>query len=292
MIKILALFGLILTFLFFIYPVIGKNMNSLVLINMTNDSELPRNFRICMQDCESIAANISASAQFSEEGLKKILSILPTTKVTLIDLREESHGFINGQAVSWHGTRGWGNRGKTFDKILMDEFQRLSNSLKQPFILAYKNKSIPCFLFPKDAYSEEELAHSLQIDYLRLPVTDHCSPSDEVVDQFVDFVKTVPEDMWIHFHCSAGRGRTTTFLAMYDMVKNAHKLSFDQIIERQANLGGIHLTSLPPDLFWKHEHAEHRADFIRDFYRYCQENFNFEEPWSSWYEKKWALLNE
>lgn len=289
MIKLLMLSSFIFAFLFFIYPTIGKNTNTLVLLNMPNEDELPRNFRICMQDQK---ASVSASGQFSELGLKKILSILPTTKVTIIDLREESHGFINGEAVSWHGPRGWGNRGKTFEKIVLDEFQRLVSSLKQPLILAYKNKTIPYVLFPKEAYSEEELATSCQVNYLRLPVTDHCRPSDEVVDQFVNFVKSAPDDEWLHFHCSAGRGRTTTFLAMYEMIKNPNKLSFEQILDRQVQLGGIHLVTLPADLFWKHEHAEQRADFIRNFYQYCQERPNFDEPWSSWYEKKWASLNE
>lgn len=298
MVKFFLFISFVFAFLLFIYPMIGKSTASLVLINMPNEYELPRNFRMTSECVKKpvrknlTELNASASAQFSAESLKKILSILPTTKVTLIDLREESHGFINGTAMCWYGTRGWSNRGKTLEKIMLDEFSKLAMTSKKSFLLAYKDKSYPQLVFPSDVYSEEALAHSLDVNYLRLPVTDHCRPCDEIVDQFVQFIKVMPEDMWLHFHCSAGKGRTTTFLAMYDIIRNAHDTPFDLIIKDQELLGGADLLAVPPDDFWKHEHAEQRAEFIRYFYQYCLENPTFDEPWSAWFEKKWAAIHE
>lgn len=299
MLKVFYITAVIFIFFFFIYPLIGKSTASFLLVNMSNQDEMPRHFRICHQElAPSINSdhlsdlNASASAQFCANSLQKILSILPTNKVTIVDLREESHGFINGDAVSWYGTRGWSNRGKTLDQIEDDQLQKLSKSGKQPFLVAYKQKTYPVLLFPRDIFTEEELAHSLNVDYLRLPVTDHCRPTDEIIDQFLEFVKTLSPDTWLHFHCSAGQGRTTTFLVMYDIVKNATKVSLENIVKRHEALGGINILSLPSDHFWKHEHAEQRAEFIRLFYEYCKDGHHLETPWSLWFEKKWNALND
>lgn len=43
--------------------------------------------------------------------------------------------------------------------------------------------------------------------------------SPENIDEFIKLYKSLPKDAWLHFHCEAGKGRTTTFLAMYDMMK-------------------------------------------------------------------------
>lgn len=40
----------------------------------------------------------------------------------------------------------------------------------------------------------------------------------------------------IHFHCKAGIGRTTTFMIMYDIIKNYQHISLNDIIKRQVVL--------------------------------------------------------
>ncbi len=46
--------------------------------------------------------NISGSKQFSEQNLPLIISNIKTSlPITVVDLRQESHGFINGLPVSW-----------------------------------------------------------------------------------------------------------------------------------------------------------------------------------------------
>lgn len=61
----------------------------------------------------------------------------------------------------------------------------------------------------------------LQLNYIRIPVQDRHGPDDDTVNAFVTFVKTLPEDVWLHFHCLAGEGRTTTFMVIYDILRNA-----------------------------------------------------------------------
>ena len=81
-------------------------------------------------------------------------------------------------------------------------------------------------------------------------------------------------------HCPAGRGRTTTFLAMYDMMRNAVNVSFDDILARQAMIGGKDLTEPFAIGDWRYEHHFERLQFLMDFYNYCLENPNFEKIFS------------
>lgn len=48
--------------------------------------------------------------------------------VFLIDLRQESHGFFNGNAVSWYGNRNWANRNKTMEAVCQDEKERIQSA--------------------------------------------------------------------------------------------------------------------------------------------------------------------
>ena len=141
-----------------------------------------------------------------------------------------------------------------------------------------------------DAYTEAELAQARGIHYIRIPSTDHLKPPAEEVDQFVELISTQflnkeKADYWIHMHCSAGRGRTTTFLAMYDMMRNAVNVSFDDILARQAMIGGKDLTEPFAIGDWRYEHHFERLQFLINFYNYCLENPNFEQSWSSWIKK-------
>src|SRR5262245_16180145 len=74
------------------------------------------------------------------------------------------------------------------------------------------------------AYPEAEMvAQRLKpmdttVQYLRIPVTDHCAPSDTAVDKLCGLRDEARKDprSWVHFHCHGGDGRTTTFLTLYD----------------------------------------------------------------------------
>ncbi len=283
-----------------------------LIINMENKKTLPRNFRmtesfIVLPDeiyeilpihselnTEGLfELHASASGQFSQKSLSKILEIVPASQLLLIDLREESHGFVNGIAVSWYGEKDWGNKDKSLDEIQSDEKERLQRALNDQYIYIYEKNALinePLLVQVTEAYSEEDLAQKMGIPYIRIPITDHLKPSSRDVDFFVELIKTrilsnPNPDLWIHLHCSAGRGRATTFIAMYDMMRNAAHVSFDDILSRQAMIGGKDL-SVPFDISdWRYYHHFERLQFLEDFYNYCIKNPNFEKSWSSWVSK-------
>jgi len=120
--------------------------------------------------------------------------------------------------------------------------------------------------------------------YVRLTVTDHARPLDHEVDRFILAVRALPENAWAHFHCEAGRGRTTTFMVLYDMLRNANRVSLDDIVRRQKILGyGYDVLQAPESRNWKAPYTADRAAFIRAFYNDARANPNGQPKlWSEW----------
>lgn len=255
-----------------------------LVLDTRNINDIPKNFRkssdlIDNKNLNLLGLNnlnISGSAQFSEFNLPLIIDKLDTALPKIvIDLRQESHGFINGLPVSFHNSKNNANMGLTREEVLSTEAKDLASIKLNTPISFYNHPNEP--IIPKKVQSEEELVKSKSLSYIRIPVTDGKIPTDDMVDYFVQRVKTQPKDTWLHFHCKAGIGRTTTFMIMYDMMKNYNKATADDIIKRQlalANFDESHIES-----FYKHE----RINFLQNFYKYCKENGDtFTVKWSNW----------
>jgi hypothetical protein len=114
-------------------------------------------------------------------------------------------------------------------------------------------------------------------------VTDHARPDDKEVDQFLGLIKKLPPQAWLYFHCYAGQGRTSTFMIMYDIVRNP-KLSLDAIIDRQVQLGSHDIRRLSGPLKErKHPEEKSRLRFINLFYEYVRAPDGYAaNPWTKW----------
>ena len=238
-----------------------------------------------------IGLRASGSAQPSERGLSWLKKRLGDDLI-IMDLRQESHGFINGAAVTWYAPNNWINFGKTHEEALLDESTRLDALAQDNRVHLYDGKAIKHGIKDsgevfeiKQVRSEQQLNKQNSIRYLRLMVPDHMRPSDEEVDRFIAFVRTLDDKDWLHFHCRAGMGRTTTFFVMYDMLRNADKASLEDIVAR-------HATATPNYDLFKHREGPRkngyldRTNFIRRFYGYAKafkrgENAN----WTEWLRK-------
>lgn len=253
------------------------------------ESVLPRSFRTL----DELA--ISGSGQFAENNLQAIKTKLSGKSVTIVDLREESHGFVNGNAVSWYGVKNWANKGKLTEIIVADENNRLAElqttgqAIVNTKVKKLKKNSSPeeiaqqqVVLSVETVMTETQLAARHGFGYYRITNTDHIRPLDSNVDVFVSFVNSLPADTWLHFHCMAGHGRTTTFMAMLDMLRNAKNTPISEIIQRQQQAGGIDLFS-ENETGSKAEYSAERAEFLRQFYEYCQQNNDgYITSWSAW----------
>lgn len=238
----------------------------------------------------------SASGQPSLAALKTLYQTIherePDAQIYLVDLRQESHGYANALPVSWYIEHNAANAGKNSVDVEADEVERLNNlrgvdTTFEPLGDADKQTLKPISIIPRFMQTERDASEKLGFVYQRFAAADMQFPAPEVVDEFITFVVSLPQNAWLHFHCQAGHGRTTTFLVMYDILKNPD-VSLEEICKRQYLLGGSNLLLEPQGDDWYSQMTRDRADKIRRFYDFVQgtraEQIGLQ--WSEWLEVK------
>ncbi|MFC7782427.1 phosphatase domain-containing protein [Legionella taurinensis] len=241
---------------------------------------------------------MSLSAEPGSQGWQQVADYIRSRagiephQVLVLDLRQENHGYLNGNAITLCDLHNWLNLGKTAEESIATETQwlaRLSSLKKIDNVLtvqqfAKKDYSTGNSIAVETLLSEKEQVTQTGFAYRRLPVTDHRAPLDKEVDTFVSLIKKLPKGMWLHVHCRGGKGRSTTLLAMYDMLNNADKASFNDIIERLASIPPYYdLTQIvrtDPDLT---PYYQERLQFLQHFYEYAEARLKgYSGPWSQW----------
>lgn len=243
------------------------------MLDSNSKTLLPSRFRIAPE------LNISGSKQFTPNQLRNIQTTINNPNLYIVDLREESHGFINDNtAISFHVPRNFIKESFTASEILEKEETNLNSIKRTDNLNIYNTKgSIIETIKPELIISEISLVKSKNINYVRLPVIDNYIPNPEIVDEFINLVKNKPSNSHLHFHCKEGEGRTTMFMSMYEMMHNNNNLSLEQILQHQQNIGGINLTN-----------NKIRAKFLQNFYDYTLQNKsnNFNVLYSDWIKNK------
>jgi protein-tyrosine phosphatase len=286
-------------------PVRPADADSPILIwDIDLKQTLPRNFRTTDNPLKSNkgdelpASNgladlhASGSGEFTADNLKFVLA-QAHGPVTVFDLRQETHIFVNGLPISWFATNDWANVGRTQSEIEADEAARVKSLKAGSKILVHPGAAIkkpgatssaPENVTVEHANIEREIVEANRAAYVRLTVTDHARPLDDEVDRFIRAIRTLPENGWAHFHCEAGRGRTTTFMVLYDMLRNATRVSLGDIARRQQLLGYDYDVLSPADPgSWKAPYTDDRIAFVRAFYDYARANpAGRPQLWSEW----------
>ncbi|MBJ7450260.1 MAG: hypothetical protein JHC93_07890 [Parachlamydiales bacterium] len=234
---------------------------------------------------------ISGSGQLTLVEIHDLKKRLGSQKeIYVVDLREESHFFLNGQPVSWFEGGNDANRGLSVQQIQFKEKElaekvKNSSEVELTKICGTKLNPVPQTSLVKveSVILESDLCMELGMNYVRLPITDRRRPSDATVDQFLKFLKTLKEGHWLHFHCKGGAGRTTSLMAMLDMLSHSNRHDLPEIVKRQHALGGRDLFELPLQDAWNYSHAVERSAFLQKFYKYCHaSNQGILKSWSEW----------
>lgn len=108
--------------------------------------QLPGNFRMSTDEFKNYPKNgvmpsrkgldklgNSASSCFSEQEFVNVLKQIPVSpsKVYVIDLRGESHGYLNGTCVSWFASpSNWGNDGRSLSMVKGIEREQLQKAFQ------------------------------------------------------------------------------------------------------------------------------------------------------------------
>ena len=230
---------------------------------------------------------MSGSAQFSEAQFSELAAQLKEQAghVYVVDCRQESHGFINGIAVSWCGENNAANHGMTAEEIEAAEEE----------LGAVTGKTVTAFTSENDLpvsgmdmlaetwNTERALVEAAGFSYLRLACPDHCWPPSGVIDAFIGFAKDLPGDAWLHFHCQAGSGRTGAFMTVYEMMQKPDT-PVEDILGHQADTGsGNLLERAKPE---KSYDQKIRCVMARAIYLYIHENrkSGYALSWTDWLE--------
>lgn len=242
--------------------------------------------------------NLSGSAQFSVSQFSAYLHYMESlgvspNQIVVVDLREEPHAFINGDAFTWYAKNAWWTQGNPVSLVLSMEKERLETlQLGQKIFLKridHKDKAGHIQAISDHEYNittlqtEEEVVVATGAHYVRIPVTDHMRPEDKDVDQFLSLVARLPLQTRLYIHCHAGRGRTSTFMIMYDILRNP-KVPLNAIIDRQVQLGSLDVRRLSNPLkSRKHPDEQFRFEFIKLFYEYVNASAGYGHvSWTKW----------
>ena len=210
--------------------------------------------------------------------LHEQLSLSIDTPLWVIDLRQESHGYLNEDAVSWHGVANAANRGKAAESVERDEQQRLAEAIGtnvQAVPMGHYDEAHIPYTFAEGVTgfaTERHIARKSGLGYVRIAATDMRWPEPQAIDDFVNFYRSLPKEHgWLYFHCEAGLGRTTTFMVLYEILEHPD-CTADEAIAHQRALGGADLSSGA------------RYEGICHFAQYVRENraTDFAQRWSDW----------
>ena len=193
---------------------------------------------------------------------------VPKPEIWILDLRTERHFFSDGnpvvlKVINDHLI----DSKKTTSEIIQEEDKLVAEVTKTTVVWDRADK--PQTIGDAAIIREKDLVERQGFHYLRLPVPEHVKPSDDCVDELVQFVRAHPND-WIHAHCYV-KERTTVALAMLDMLYNARQVSFEDILYRQRAMDGSDLTKIPDESHEFHGYAKERLELLRKFYAYCLE---------------------
>jgi len=241
------------------------------------DSDVPEVPRLQSSWQPTGAFTTSGSAQFSMAGWQQLHATViqrqPATFV-VVDLRKESHGFINGAAISWYAAgSNWGCAGLSPADAEELERLRLTIVSNSPEVTVTTKTQVQLGAPGGETWqveqvcSEKRLVEDDDVRYVRLPVDDHCAPDAAALNALVELFDSLPAGSHLHFHCRGGKGRTATALALLDIHQHAGSTPFAQIIERQAISTGyaldghVHDTQQP-----KFPHLRARLEILKQFH--------------------------
>lgn len=112
------------------------------------------------------------------------------------------------------------------------------------------------------------------------------------MEDVIEYFEKLPKDAILYIHCAHGKGRTTTFLVLYDIFLNGKSLSLQQIADRHHCLGreDIMDTQVWKGGSWTENALLARKNLVERFYTYMTTPGAYpHKPWSQWNDEQKAI---
>lgn len=250
---------LLMVFLFFDAFYGGNNFR-------TMQDPIPSSQKVDLTGLREIQASGGNAPRFSD--LQRRLSHITKDKI-IVDVKCEYHGYIKGVPTTFLGY--------TVSPI------GLRHTLRRFFLTGTTEER------PDLVISESDEAKKYGFQYASFTIGNRFTATDDNIDDIVTFFDTLPKDVWLHIHCTNGKGRTSTILAMLDMMKNAPKVALSDIVKRHQLLGSVNLFDIK---VWKNgtydkEQLENRKNFIIAFYKFISDRkAGGPQKWSDWHRQQ------
>jgi len=271
--------------------------NAIFALDSDPHSIWPKRYRSTIHKQPNFIPKMIGSGQFNWNQLKNVLNTHQGYHLYIIDLRQESHGFLNNQTpFSWYAIKNWENLHKSVQRINSTEkkrFQKLNGIENIPIYLIQK-KSNDGVVIEKtetkvsivNALSEQQFLTEKGIENKRFYVADRMPDSPETIDKWINLLKSIDiRKTILYIHCRGGSGRTTQFMAIADIWFNAQNDSLNTILQREFVIGGKDLTQLPEKSHFSFYYAKKRLRLVSQVYAYVKKYHEGMESFSSWQRK-------
>jgi hypothetical protein len=192
------------------------------------------------------------------------------TPIVIVDSMKEHHGYINDIPITFFGY----HRKKLDFRYFLRRLFFTGTIQDQPDRIV----------------QEREVAKKYGFRYANLKIDSKLATPDAAVDEFVAYFDSIPENVWFHFHCRHGKGRTSLSLVMFDIMQNAPHVSLEDIVRRQHLLGSVNLSDTAAwrkNSTYPSKALKKRKKFVQDFYTFiCQRKAGGTQRWSEWRAKQ------
>ena len=148
--------------------------------------------------------------------LQRRLSHIKKDKL-IVDVKCEYHGYIKGVPTTFLG---YGVPQVGLRRVL------------RRFFLTGTTEERPDLVVP-----ESEEAKKYGFKYVALTIGSKFTATDDNIDELVNFFDTLSNDVWLHVHCTNGKGRTSLILAMIDIMKNDDPKAIVMFVENMRKSG-------------------------------------------------------
>lgn len=220
---------------------------------------------------------LSTSEQLTEKEFISLRNRLSNpAKIMVLDIRllSDVHGFINGEPVQFYEANGSEilSVSDYINDVLKQFFSYKTVYMTDRHVRGMQENGIVMGI--ESINAEPDFVRSLGYEYKRMPLHHAAIIQSGFVDDFIKLVETKMPHVWIHIHDHDGLMGPSLLFVMADIIKNASKIPFEDILLRHVAFGGID--------FLQKRYAE-RYTFLKLFYQYNLEKHTAgKSTWSDW----------